>query len=66
MLVGYVLLTQAVKYIGGNHNYIVLILGFIWTLTILRLGLYWKVNLSVFLLSYFIYRTFDITQITIP
>ncbi len=62
--VGYVLLTQAVKYIGGNHNYIVLILGFIWTLTILRLGLYWKVNLSVFLLSYFIYPfLFDITQI---
>lgn len=61
---GYVLLVEFVKFIGGGHSTLVLIVGGFLTLSLLRAAISFKVNISILCILYFIYPfIFDITQI---
>lgn len=62
--VGYLLLVNLVKYIGGGHSVIVFLVGVFLTVTLFRLFSVFKANFLIICILYFIYPfIFDITQI---
>jgi hypothetical protein len=61
---GYLLLVNFVKFMGGSHSTIVFLTGVFLTITLFRVFKVFKVNFSIICILYFIYPfIFDITQI---
>ena len=53
--VGYLLLVNLVKYIGGGHSVIVFLVGVFLTVTLFRLFSVFKANFLIICILYFIY-----------
>ena len=61
---GYLLLVNSVKFLGGGHHTIVFLVGVFLTVTFFRLFTFFKINILIVCILYFIYPfIFDITQI---